>query len=661
MSFLNPVRLAFAGTFQADVSTVNNDVRHYDNATFEPVYQELQHGHELNGWFNPSGSGAFRLIDCRVTRVWYADGTSTADPADDPVVGMWVGGSSGRTSGKLVDIDPQWQLASAPFGLAMRLTDGRWNVVGGKYRAAAFRDLWFSRLTVESNDGAASSTFQSVLEDVTWADDAKERSRFADELIGATAPGRLSVRLATFGYNGNATNPRFTLGTVVGTIGPQLPGEPESFVAGRRFTPASGFSSWAGITYCIGLCHNADGVSTLLLDLSNALQITAGTGTPADIGTLTAGILRDAAVTENTPVTVDSFEPVAEVRYREGNWLQSTGGVFAAPMTSEQAALAADHPLALITTDAPFNPGDRDFGNALVAIRESAEGRYVCAEPAVHRLDPGKQSSFTVHALRYGVPMADQQVQVSQVGRVPDQGGGPGTDPHPPPAPIPDIGVPEDALEVSAAGSTTNADGVVEVTLRTTSSGPGNPRKYLDGQIYLIDYRLPGQSDSARQPFDYVVVHARDAAEDKENPTWEDVEPILTQYANLYPVMSKGLFNLGDREAVLRHRDLLLLSFSADMDDPNHMPVTRDLSEVKRKLLLRWLRTASAKEEPAAALRAAVPASPAAPVEGPHPAAPPPGGSRERPQPREPEVGEADSKKRFAAGFQQALHGRRRA
>jgi hypothetical protein len=39
MSYLNVVRLAFAGTFQADVSTVNNDVRHFDNASFEPAYQ----------------------------------------------------------------------------------------------------------------------------------------------------------------------------------------------------------------------------------------------------------------------------------------------------------------------------------------------------------------------------------------------------------------------------------------------------------------------------------------------------------------------------------------------------------------------------------------------------------------------------------------------
>jgi len=34
MSYLNPLRLHFAGRFQANPSTVNNDPQHFDNATF---------------------------------------------------------------------------------------------------------------------------------------------------------------------------------------------------------------------------------------------------------------------------------------------------------------------------------------------------------------------------------------------------------------------------------------------------------------------------------------------------------------------------------------------------------------------------------------------------------------------------------------------------
>lgn len=646
MSYLHPIRLSFAGTFQADVSTVNNDVRHFDNATFQPVFQDLQDGPALNGWWNPTGSGAFRFVDCRVTGAWYADGTSTADPSVDPVVGTWIGGSSGRTSGKLVDIDPQWQLASAPWGLTMRLTDGERTLLGGRYRSAAFRDLWFSRNLNSSADGAASSTFQSVLDGLDWGDDAGE-SRFLTELRAATAGGQVSVRFATFGYSGKATSPRYTLGTVVGAIGPQLEGEPASFVAGRRFNPASEFSSWNGFTYFTGSVDGAS--STLFLDLSNALQTTDAQGTPNDIGSMVAGILRDPATTENTPVTPDDFEVVAELPYRDAGWLQATGGVFAAPLTPEQLALAADHPLALVTTS-PMNPGatGSDYGRGIVAIRESADGLFLCAEPAVHRIDAGEASSFTVHARRYGAPLADAAVVVSQVGRVPGQGGGSPTDPNPPAAPIPDIGVPEDRFTVPA-GTTTGADGTAVVGMSSDPQGPGNPRGYLDGQLYLVDYRLPGQSDTARQPFDYVVVHARDAVAPSGHPTWDEVKPILTQYANLYPVMSKQLVDLADPAAVLRHRDILRLAFEADMDDPNHMPVTRDLSAGKRDLILRWLDQGTEGDAeatvPTAAARMPGPAAPPATPPVPQPAA----------EPEEP-----GSKSTFAAGFRSATGGARR-
>ena len=89
MSYLHPPRIVFSGTFQADVSTVNNDVRHFDNATFEKRFQDFQKQSQdppatiMNGWWNPEGTGAFRLIDVKVT------GTETAEaiPQDDPAVG----------------------------------------------------------------------------------------------------------------------------------------------------------------------------------------------------------------------------------------------------------------------------------------------------------------------------------------------------------------------------------------------------------------------------------------------------------------------------------------------------------------------------------------------------------------------------------------------
>ncbi|GAA2149448.1 hypothetical protein FHX52_2659 [Humibacillus xanthopallidus] len=587
--FLHPSRITFAGRFQADVSTVNNDVRHYDDRSFDPQFQQLQEKHDYNGWWNPTGSGAFRLVGCAVTSVGHADGSTTADAASEPVLGAGVTGAADRTAAKLVDLDPQWQLASAPWGLAVRLVgpDGA-ELLRGEYRSNAFRDLWFSRNPNSSGDGAASSTFQSVLEGVVFAEAALEKSQVLRELRSATCGDQLSIRLTTLGYDGKAASPTFTLGTVIGTIGPYLDGEPESYVLGRRFAPASGFTSYgASATFFSGLVHEES--STLFLDLSNALQVSDVVGTQLDIGTLTAGILADESIAENTPVTAETFEAVGTIDYAAPRWLQATGGVVALPLTAAQLDRARALPLALVY-DAPFNPGGTGEGGGLgvVAIRETVGGLFVGAEPGVLRLDPGDSAEVTLRATCRGAAISDTTVQLRQLGRVPGQGGSGPDDKTPGIAeiPIPDMGVPEAALELPATAAVD--DGAATVVL--TAGDPQNSRGYLDGQVYLVDYRLPGQGNSSRQPFDYVVVHVRDAYEPPEAPTWEtDVKPVLTQFANLYPIMSRGFIDLSDEAAVRENRDLLILSFTRPMTDPNHMPVTRDLSAAKRRMLVAWL------------------------------------------------------------------------
>ncbi|HTZ44435.1 MAG TPA: hypothetical protein VMB79_11295 [Jatrophihabitans sp.] len=588
MAYLNPVRLAFAGRFQADVSTVNNDVRHYDDATFIPSFQELQTPTEQNGWWNPTGSGAYRFVDCRITGAGYADGSWVSNPEQDRAVGLVVAGAGDRTAGKLVDLDPQWQVASAPWGLAVRLLSGGDQVLAGEYKSNAFRDLWFSRMVTnppQQGDAIASATFQSVLEGVVFDEAMLTRSQVLRELQAATSGDRLSIRFATFGYDGSATSPTFTLGTMIGTIGPYLDGEPESFVFGRRFAPASGFSSYgANVTYFSGLLDGAS--KTLLLDLSNALQTSDARGTQLDIGTLSAGVLTDDTVLENTPVTADNAQVFGEIDYLQADWLQKTGGVVALPLTDDQFAVAQQHPLALFY-DAPFNPGGNGEGEGLgvVAIRETLGGLLVEAEPVVHRIDAGDSSPVTFWGARYGEPLDDQQLAVRQLGSIPGQGGSGAPDPKVDNIPIPNMGVPEAALTVPTG--LTLSKGQAQGDL--VAGNPDNPRGYLDGQVYLVDFRLPGQGNNNRQPFDFVAIHVRDAFVVPEHPTWADVQPVLTQFGNLYPIMSKGFIDLSNEASVLKNRQLLLLAFTRPVTDPNYMPVTRDLSEPKRQMLIKYL------------------------------------------------------------------------
>jgi hypothetical protein len=101
-------------------------------------------------------------------------------------------------------------------------------------------------------------------------------------------------------------------------------------------------------------------------------------------------------------------------------------------------------------------------------------------------------------------------------------------------------------------------------------------------------------------------------------PAWfPDIQPILQQYGNLYPIMSKHLVDLGNYDSVVEHLKILELAFSLPVEDPNHMPVTRDLSDSKRYMILAWMRTPGADGLPlkgTAPRAAAVAAAPMATV-----------------------------------------------
>ena len=481
MSYLDNIRLVFTGKFQADVSTVNNDVRHFDNATFDPGFQKFMAGPVWNGWWNPTGSGAFRLINCRVMMVGYHDGSTAT--GDDAAIGMRIAASENHTSGKIVDIDPQWQLASALWGLDVRLTDGKEpGFFSGHYRPHAFRDLWFGRMLSASGapgggDGAASATFQSVLENVAWKD--LKGSRVLTELKAAATDG-LSIRLTTFSYiDKNPNGPDFTLGTVTGVIGPQCAGDPKSFILGRRFAPANGITSWNGCGYSVGRVDAK--ARRLFVDLSNGLQLALTNNDPTkgpivpvgslnDIGTLRIGILKNADVTEFTPATEDNFLSVGEIDYQDDGWLLNTSGIAAFPLDDTQLALLADHPLAL-AAEAPLNAGTGANGKfGQIAIRETSGGLFVDAEPIVHRIDAPENCTSTIYAARYGAPLANAQVAISQLGRMPQQGGGQGAGPNTPTAPIPDIGVPESAFKIPAT-VITDPDGTAQLTDRRRQPG----------------------------------------------------------------------------------------------------------------------------------------------------------------------------------------------
>lgn len=594
MSYLSLPRLAFSGTFQADTSTVNNDVRHYDNERFEPQFQKPQDGKEWNGWWNPSGTGAFRLIDVRVVQA-----LSELDAGDgDDAVGLYLNAQVERSAAKLVDLDPQFQMGSMIFGLRIALTDGKTEYMRGTFRPTAFRDIYFGRSPAPASAGA-SAKFTSVLTHVHWNETCEKAVEFIEKspvLSKLKQSSRhnddtLAINLMTYAFVGNAP----FLGRVSGSIGTWKTGQPKSFIAGRRFAAVggNGMATPEGIGF-----FDAEVCDYVSLDLGNALPLSARIGEMNSVGELAAVVLKtpDSESTsdqgqktvspgfaQGAEIDASDMVELGKIDYLTLCWLSKTAGLVDFKIPGAAKDIIANHPLALVS---PVCGKPDTFQ---VMIREAVAGLFIRAEDFEARIDA--QSSGWVkaerelYAMQWGKPLAN--APVTMVLQPKQSGGGGGGGINQPTAPIPDINFPAESVRWGPT-SKTNSSGVVPTTFH--ASNPGNPRGYVDGQIFQVNYGINRQGVSPMHPFDLFVLHVREAFDVPDWPDWfRDIEPFMKQYGNLYPVMSHDLFSLSDPKVAEQHAHLLSFAFERPLDDPNHMPATRDLSKGKRKTILKWL------------------------------------------------------------------------
>ena len=147
------------------------------------------------------------------------------------------------------------------------------------------------------------------------------------------------------------------------------------------------------------------------------------------------------------------------------------------------------------------------------------------------------------------------------------------------------ISVPQGAIDFEPKTVTVGADGTAAFEL--TSSNPGNPRVYVDGQVYFIQYTVQGVNGYVQDPDDLISVQIYQDIQIKD-PAWENgVAEILAQFGQLYPVMAK--FGLRDHASVKKNADMIRRVLELDFEQPLHMPVTRDLSESRRNIILNWM------------------------------------------------------------------------
>lgn len=584
MSYLDSPRIHFRGWFQADVSTINNDVRFFQNASFVPEYQQL----DSNNSWNPRGTAVFRILDCSVTG-GFLNGRALSTSQDDPVIGLTLQNAVDRAPGKLVDLDPQQQMVSMIFGMQVCVA-GPHNeaLFEGGFYPAPFTNLWKRQQHGPKTDQQLCAYYQSVLDGVVWSENID--STLLNTLKEVTQDYMLSINFNVYGFGRDPSQPRYTMGHLVGTIGPYFTGEPKQFVLGRQmitFAP-----NWPVPDTNVNSLQAklAPDGNSLTADFGNTFPIIDSSGAPTNLGPVQLGVLRTNPQEHITTIDDSDLVLLGDVPYLSETWYTQTAGVQTFDLTANAEAqqLLAGNPLVLVTP----TPGSPPPSTYNVLMQESIDGVYVRADSFVYRLNPGETEQVEFYATRFGQALASSVIDLSPTeGFMGGSGGGKTISPPPrPAAAIPDIGTPAEALQYLTS-ITTDANGRAVLDLTASDAGPGNPRGYIAGQLYGIGYQLADQpAGYISNIMNYISVLVFDKKTVPDKPTWyQDIQPLLTQYGNLYPIMSQYVVDLTKYESVIHRIQILQLAFSLPLRDPNHMPVTRDLGAGDRDTILKWL------------------------------------------------------------------------
>lgn len=601
MSYLGWPRLHFSGRFEADTSTVNNDVRHYKSDTFESKFQEpmVAKGsgptfdiEEWNGYWNPEGSAAWRMHRCTVTGAAQA-----GKPAPNtPEIGLRLVNAHARVAGKLVDLDPQQQLVSEIWGLRIALEDGQGNrLLDSAYDVAAFIDLWQRQQNEENFDQTLTAVYQSTLSDLQWGDVSKYP--LLQALKNGCSSGLLSIRFNVFGFDRDPTADDYMTGVIAGSIGPAAADEPKHFVLGRQLvavTKPPGAPPMTPKNQIFGLQVYDHGAEKLLsADFGNSLPIQSSKGDFEDLGQLQLVVAKDPTIEQGKTYAEDTFALVGAIPYQDRGWYDRTAGVVDYDYAQDAWLVAnlGTHPLAVVKASSTGYE---------VLVRETIDGLYLRADQFVHRLNPGQAVDVDVYVTRYGKPASaklkadfDPFINIVGAGTSDPYLNKKGPDGKPI-WPIPNVATPTSALQFDNPFEV-DASGKATWTLTASKDGPGTPRHYLDGQIYGLELKFESPpAGYYYNGWNFLSILCFDHHHVPPEPTWYgDVQPIMQQYGNLYPIMSKHLVNLGDYDSVVKFREPLLMSFSLSPANPNYMPVSRDLSDNKRKTILAWLRSTS--------------------------------------------------------------------
>ncbi|XP_035682166.1 uncharacterized protein LOC118419733 isoform X2 [Branchiostoma floridae] len=541
------LRLNFAGRFLADVSTYNNDWSNFDIHKFDPMH---------NPHFNPKGSNDFRLVDCKVTKVCLKDGHCVEN---DPIVGQPIIGSDSTTAGKLVDLDTDNQVQSEIWGLVIGV-DGFFK---GDLKPRSFNHM---HNACEGSDCGTvyistrfSAVFLSTLQNVEWTNGLlSRRSTFIQQVksLRCERGFQLHAKLNVRNMIVDPKSPDFPYGRVVGTISAVVSENPLPYGPYKRMLWANeGIEGRGHVPFYVdSLTKN------VVLDFANSMKFDIkGNVVESSGGPLY--LIQYKGTTRGRELLDNEKYNLGKITLGGDDWFQRTAGITYLSVTDTVIETIKNTPLAVVQGMSPTH--------CEPVLKERQDGLFVEAvDNHVMRKEPNSDWTMRFRTFQYG--RSADQISIVFF---------PLFDSSP-------------AIVISSTEPSGN-DGISTITFR--SSNPGEPRggKQLDGQVYFYDIMAKKGDDGTEFKVQDLTVSIHLYSEFTFTPgevTWyEHVYPIFQQYANLYPVM-KPMINLASYEDVTGKLKLLRHALNdLPVAHSNYMPVTRDLSPQKRKMILSWL------------------------------------------------------------------------
>ncbi len=414
------------------------------------------------------------------------------------------------------------------------------------------------------------------------------------------------------GYKG-LTDYDFTYGQVFGSIGLHTPEAPEFLTPNRMLTPTSvnltkppiqqptDSGAYKGYFAPFKLNQFIDSsgekASCITVNLGNSLPSTAPASKDNSfVDTASLGQLMICCFPEGLD---QQALLLGEVPYQDNDFYVKDAGIVNIPINEKYIDLIEHTPLGLVSVDA--NGTSKE-----IILHENPEGYYLRANQFVYRMNPGTQADelnpgeakVEFYASQYGRPASNMDIEVSMLSSLEASmysnntlgtGGTSG---------MVNMSVPRSAVELEGKADTpviitTDANGKALLSIK--SLNPGNPRGYMDGQIYFLRYGFKEESIKRtyiQSPDDLISLQVYEQDPVIEDVTWANfVQPVLAQYAKIYPVMS--FLDLSNKASVIANADAIRSKLTSSVESGEFMPVTRDMSATRLKLIVEWLNKVS--------------------------------------------------------------------